>query len=66
MMERTLAEARAGIPMNAAQVEAAIAEMDRMTKSRAARKRMAEVAVKFAKVTPEGREIWVRYLASFN
>lgn len=65
-MNRTHAEARAGIPMNAEQVSEVIRQMEAETKSRPARKRMAEVAIRLANVTTEGREAWIRYLATFD
>jgi hypothetical protein len=65
-MERTHEEARARIPMNAAQVEAIIETMERETKSKASRRRMAEAAVLMGNVTEEGREVWRQYLATFG
>lgn len=64
-MDRTHAEARAGIPMTAQQVLVVIGAMERDTKSKAARKRMAEVAVQRANVTDEGRDVWRKYLSTF-
>lgn len=64
-MERTHEEARARIPMNAAQVAAIIETMERETKSVAARRRLAEAAVRIGNVTEEGRDVWRRYLARF-
>jgi hypothetical protein len=64
-VERTHEEARARVPMNAAQVAAIIETMERETKSVAARRRMAEAAVLIGNVTDEGREVWRQYLASF-
>jgi hypothetical protein len=65
-VERTNEEARARIPMNAAQVAAIIETMERDTKSKAARRRMAEAAVLIGNVTEEGRDVWRRYLATFG
>lgn len=65
-MERTHAEARARIPMNAEQVRAIIATMERETKSKGARLRLAQAAIRIGNVTPEGREVWREYAASFK
>jgi N-glycosylase/DNA lyase len=65
-MERTLAEARSRIPMNAKQVKTIISTMERDTKSKAARLRMAQAAISIGNVTPEGRDVWREYAASFK
>ena len=62
-MERTNEQARAGIPMNAAQVRAYIAEMDAKNKSKSARIRMAEIAIKYGNITAGGKDIWREYIA---
>lgn len=63
-MERTHAEARARTPMTAAQVRAVIETMERDTKSKAARKAMANAAIRLGNVTDEGREVWRAYAAT--
>ena len=42
-----------------------IATMERDTKSRAARKRMAELAVKIGNYDDEAKTVWSEYLESF-
>ena len=49
-------------PMNAEQVREIIETMERETKSKPARRRMAEVAIAFGNVTQEGRQVWRDYL----
>lgn len=66
MTERTHADARAGIPMNADQVRASIAKMERAKASLAARKAMAKLAVKHGNFTDEGRKVWADYLESLD
>lgn len=63
-MNRTHAEARARIPMTADQVRGVIAEMDRAKTNLAARKAMANVAIRPGNVTDEGREVWRAYAAT--
>lgn len=60
--ERTNAQARARIPMNAAQVRHCIDQMERETKSKRARVGMAELAIKRAFCTDEARNVWREYL----
>lgn len=43
-----------------------IATIERETKSRAARKRMAELAIgRLGNYTPEAKDVWRAYLATF-
>ncbi|MGX1786879.1 hypothetical protein ACWIGM_09095 [Bosea sp. NPDC055332] len=63
-MERTNAQARAGIPMTADQVRAGIAMMERQGTSLVSRKAMAAAAIRRANVTEEGRQVWREYAAS--
>ena len=65
-MERTHADARAGIPMVPEQVRAVIAKLERECKSKGARKKMAEMGVKSGVVTDEARKVWADYLATFK
>lgn len=51
-------------PMNAEQVRQYIAQMRAETKSAAARKRMAELAISHGNITPEGKQVWREYLES--
>jgi hypothetical protein len=53
-------------PMSAAQVAEIIETMERETKSKAARLRMAQAAISIGNVTPEGRDVWREYAASFK
>lgn len=48
--------------MNAAEIEPLLAEMRAKTKSRDARIGMARLALKFANLTPCGRQAWETYL----
>lgn len=64
--ERTNEQARARIPMNAAQVRHYIDQMEHETKSRRARKGMAELAIKRAFCTDEARNVWREYLAKLE
>jgi hypothetical protein len=63
-MERTHAEARARTPMTAGQVRAVIETMERDTKSKSARKAMANAAIRLGNVTDEGRDVWRSYVAT--
>lgn len=49
---------------NAAYAREVIEQMDRECKSGAARKRMAELAVKMGRYDDEARAVWAEYLAS--
>lgn len=60
--ERTNAQARARIPMNAAQVRHYIDQMERETKSKRARISLAESAIRIGNITPEGKDIYREYL----
>lgn len=62
-MDRTHAEARARIPMTADQVRTIIATMERETRTKAARIKIAELAIRVGNITDEGREVWREYLA---
>lgn len=59
---RTHAQARARIPMSAAQVRAVIDEMERHTKSRDARIAMAKAAIRIGNITDEGKAVYREYL----
>jgi hypothetical protein len=61
--ERTNEQARARIPMNAAQVRGVIDSMEAETKSKRARIGMAELAIKHGFVTPDAKYVWCEYLA---
>lgn len=50
-------------PMTAADVADYIAQMRRETKSKAARIRMAELAISIGNISPEGKDLWRQYLA---
>ena len=63
---RTNSQARARIPMNAAQVRAVIDEMELRTKSKAARIGLAESAIRIGRVTECGRAVWREYLDALN
>ncbi len=52
-------------PMSADEVREFITKMEKETKSAAARRRMAEIAVQRANVTDEGRDVWREYLKTF-
>lgn len=60
--ERTNAQARARIPMNAAQVRAIIDEMERRTKQKTARVSLAQSAVCIGNITDEGKAVYREYL----
>lgn len=60
---RTNEQARSRVPMNAAQVRSHIDQMERETRSKLARVRMAELAIKHAFCTNEARNVWREYLA---
>lgn len=49
-------------PQTAFEAAEFIAQMKRETKSRAARVRMAELAISFGDVTDEARSVWTAYL----
>jgi hypothetical protein len=61
--ERTLDQARAGIPMNAAQVRACIDEMEKHTKSKSARAALARSAIRIGRITDDGKDVYREYLA---
>jgi hypothetical protein len=50
-------------PRTADYAEGVIAEMKRYTKNKAARVRMAEMAIEMGNYTDEARKVWVAYLA---
>lgn len=52
--------------MTADEVREIIATLERETKSRAARLRMAESAIIHGNVTDEGRDVWRDYAATFT
>ena len=60
--ERTHAQARARIPMNAAQVRGIIDEMEAKTKSRDARISLATHAIQIGNITEEGKDVYREYL----
>lgn len=49
--------------MTAKDVADFIAQMRRKTKSKAARIRMAELAISIGNISPEGKNLWRQYLA---
>lgn len=51
-------------PMTASEVKDYIAQMRRETKSKAARIRMAELAISIGNISPEGKDLWREYLAA--
>lgn len=57
--------AKARIPMNADHVRHYIDQLEIGNPNRNARKRMAELAVKHARVTEDGLAVWREYLATF-
>lgn len=59
---RTNEQARARIPMNAAQVRAGIDEMERLTKSKDARMALARAAIRIGNITVEGKDVYREYL----
>lgn len=59
---RTNEQARARIPMNAAQVRAVIDEMEASTKQKAARIALAKTAIRIGNITPEGKDVYREYL----
>jgi hypothetical protein len=65
-MDRTHAEARARIPMAADQVRAYIATMERETRSKVARIKLAEAAIRLGNITPEGKDAYRDYLAELR
>lgn len=63
--ERSNADARNRIPMTAAEVRGIIATMERETKSRAARKRMAQLGASgVGNISAEGRALYAAYAAA--
>ncbi|RUM99012.1 hypothetical protein EET67_05065 [Pseudaminobacter arsenicus] len=60
--ERTNAQARARIPMNAAQVRSVIDEMELHTKQKAARVSLAQSAIRVGNITDEGKAVYREYL----
>jgi hypothetical protein len=63
--EFTQSMAIARMPMNAAHVRSYIDKLEAGNPNRNARKRMAELALKHANITDDGRAVWVEYLGSF-
>lgn len=59
---RTNEQARARIPMNAAQVRAIVDEMEARTKSKAARISLAQNAIRIGNITDEGKAVYREYL----
>lgn len=59
---RTNEQARARIPMNAAQVRRVIDEMEQHTKQKAARISLAKTAIRIGNITPEGKAVYREYL----
>ncbi len=51
-------------PMSASDVADFIAQMRRETKSKAARVKMAEMAISIGNISPEGKDLWREYLAT--
>lgn len=60
---RTNEQARARMPMNAAQVRAIIDEMEARTKNKDARISLARNAIRIGNITPEGKDVYREYLA---
>lgn len=60
---RTNEDARAGIPMTADNVRWYIDQMERETKSVAARRSLAKSALTMGNISPEGRDVYREYLA---
>ena len=65
-MDRTHADARARVPMNADQARTFIAEMEGKTRDKAARIRLAETAIRIGNITPEGKGVYRAYLATLR
>jgi len=62
MRDRSNADARNGVPMSESEVRHAIATMERETKSKAARRKLAEHAAQgIGNITPEGRALYRAY-----
>ena len=59
---RTNEQARAGIPMNAAQVRAIVDEMEARTRSKPARVSLAQNAIRIGNITDEGKDVYREYL----
>ena len=53
-------------PQTASEALGIINEMRQKTKSRAARIRMAEMALEIGNISPESRAVWLQYLQSEN
>lgn len=64
--ERTNAQARARIPMNAAQVRSVIDEMERHTKQKSARIGLAKAAIRIGNINDEGKAVYAEYLAKLE
>lgn len=64
--ERTNEQARARIPMNAAQVRGIVDEMERHTKSKDARISLARSAIRIGNITDEGKAVYREYLARLD
>jgi hypothetical protein len=60
---RTNEQARARIPMNAAQVRGIVDEMERKTKSKDARVALARSAIRIGNITDDGKAVYAEYLA---
>lgn len=60
--ERTNEKARAGIPMNAAETRWCIDQIERYTKQKNARIAVAKGAIRYGKISPEGKAVYQEYL----
>lgn len=63
--DRSNEDARRGIPMTAAEVRHCIDQLEAGNPHRAARKRMAELAIIHGNITPEGKDVYREYLSHF-
>ena len=63
MAPRTNEAARAGITMSEANVRHCIASMERETRSKAARKALANAAQNMRNISPEGKALYAAYAA---
>lgn len=55
-------DARRGVPMTADEVRWFIDNMERKTKDKAARISVAQNAIKFGNITPDGKDVYREYL----
>lgn len=60
--ERTYEAARAGIPMDADEVRWCIDQLERDTKNKNARIRLAELAINIGNITADGKAVYADYL----